>query len=125
MIDTYLTQREQLLQQFPTIQSYTLTKKVYNIKQGFIKGSILFEHGDRLDFVEVKNTDVQAKIKYRYQYMDVHQELIFRYDNAPHHKHLSTFPHHKHLQHGEQESEEPTLEDVLLEIAQRERKKEE
>jgi hypothetical protein len=44
--------------------------------------------------------------------MDAQQELVFRYDNAP---------HHKHLRQGEQESEEPTLEDVLLEIAQRER----
>lgn len=46
MIGTYFTQLEQLLQQFPTIQSYTLTKKVYNIKQGFINGSILFENGE-------------------------------------------------------------------------------
>lgn len=123
MIDAYFTQLEQILQKFPTIRSYTLKKKVYNNKQGFITGSIIFENGSRLDFVEVKNTDVQAKIKYRYQYMNTHQDLIFRYDNAPHHKHLTTFPHHKHLQKGEQESEEPTLEDVLLEIAQRERKK--
>lgn len=121
MINTYFTQLEQLFQQFPNIQTYTLTKKIYNTKQGFINGSILFENGYRLDFVEVKNTDVQSKIKYRYQYMDKHLELVFRYDNAPHHKHLNTFPHHKHLQHGEQESEEPTLGDVLMEIAQRKR----
>ena len=108
MIDTYLIQLEQLFQQFPNIQTYTLTKKVYNTKQGFISGSIFFENGYRLDFVEVKNTDVQAKIKYRYQYMDRHLELVFRYDNAP---------HHKHLQQGKQESEEPTLGDVLMEIA--------
>jgi len=123
MIDTYFTQLEHILQQFLPIRSYTLKKKVYNTKQGCITGSIIFEHGSRLDFMEVKNTDVQAKIKYRYQYMTIHQELIFRYDNAPHHPYLKTFPHHKHLPQGEEESEEPTLEEVLLEIAQHERKK--
>ena len=108
MIDTYFTQLEQIFQQFPNIRTYTLTKKVYNTKQGFINGLICFENGYRLDFVEVKDTDVRAKIKYRYQYMDRHLELVFRYDNAP---------HHKHLQQEEQESEEPTLGDVLMEIA--------
>ncbi|MBD3308203.1 hypothetical protein GF339_17285 [candidate division KSB3 bacterium] len=124
MIDVYFRHLEQLLQQFPTIQSSTLTRKVYNATQGFITGSILFENGCRLDFIEVKDIDVQAKIKYRYQYMDSYQELVFRYDNAPHHQQLKTFPHHKHLPYpyGEQESEEPSLEDVLLEIAQYERR---
>jgi hypothetical protein len=69
MINTYFTQLEQLFQQFPNIRTYTLTKKIYNTKQGFINGLILFENGYRLDFVEVKNTDVQSKSKYRYQYM--------------------------------------------------------
>ena len=108
MIDTYFIQLEQLFQQFSNIQTYTITKKVYNTKQGFISGSIFFENGYRLDFVEIKNTDVRAKIKYRYQYMDRHLEVVFRYDNAP---------HYKHFQQKEQESEEPTLGDVLMEIA--------
>ncbi len=80
MIDAYFTQLEQMLQTFPNIRSYTLKKKVYNIKQGYIHGSIMFESGCRLDFVEVKQTDRQAKIKYRYHYMDTNQQLVFRYD---------------------------------------------
>lgn len=121
MIEIYFTKLEQILQAFPNIQSYTLQKKIYNSKHGYIHGAVMFEIASRLDFVEVKQADKQAKIKYRYHYMDANQALIFRYDNAPHHPNLSTFPHHKHLQTGEQDSEEPTLEDVLLEIAQRER----
>lgn len=121
MIDAYFTQLEQILHAFSNICSYTLKKKRYNSKQGYINGSIIFESGSRLDFVEVKQTDSHTKIKYRYQYMDSHQDMVFRYDNAPHHSHLSNFPHHKHLETGERESEEPNLEDVLFEIAQRER----
>jgi len=122
MIDIYFAQLEQIFHQFPTIRTSTLKKKIYNAKQGFINGSITFENDSRLDFVEVKDTEQPVKIKYRYQYMDANHDMIFRYDNAPHHQHLRTFPHHKHVQGREQESEEPTLEDVLLEIAQRERK---
>jgi hypothetical protein len=121
MIDTYFTELEHLLQQFVPIRSYSLKKKVYNSKYGCIIGTILFEDGTRLDFMEVKNTDKPGKVKYRYHYMTSQQELIFRYDNAPHHPQLKTFPHHKHLPQGEQESGEPTLEAVLLEIARYER----
>ena len=46
---------------------------------------------------------------------------IFRYDNAPHHRNIATFPHHKHSGEDILESTEPTLFDVLLEIAQQER----
>ncbi len=35
---------------------------------------------------------------YAYQYLSSEKELIFRYDNSPHHKKLQlpTYPHHKH-----------------------------
>ena len=125
MIDQYFTQLEQQLQAFPTIQVSTLTKKRYNAKQGYISGSIRFDSGYRLEFAEVKDMNCSGKIKYRYQYMEPQDVCIFRYDNAPHHRNISTFPHHKHLGEGDEqivESTEPSLSDVLLEIAEYERK---
>jgi hypothetical protein len=121
MIATYLAQIENVLQAFPDIRAYTLQKKIYNTRQGYIGGTITFGNGHRLDFIEVKDVDVAGKIKYRYQYMDASQEMIFRYDNAPHHRDVRTFPHHKHTMDGVQESTEPSLHDVLLEIASIER----
>lgn len=50
------------------------------------------------------------------------RELIFRYDNAHHHKNIKTYPHHKHDFDKVKESPEPDLEEVLLEIAQIHRK---
>ncbi len=122
MIESYFAKVEQVLQAFPSIRSYTLKKKVYNSKQGYIGGSIIFENRRRLDFVQVKDLETTGKIKYRYQYMDENQAMIFRYDNAPHHKEAQTFPHHKHTLSGIEESVEPTLHDILLEIARLERK---
>ena len=121
MIETYFAQLEQILQAFPNIQTHRLQKKIYNVKQGYINGSLLFSNGHRLDFVEVKDMDLPLKVKYRYHYMAQDHTCIFRYDNAPHHRNIATFPHHKHIGEDILESTEPTLFDVLLEIAQQER----
>jgi len=118
MIEQYFYNVEQKIQLFQNIKTYKLTKKIYNSKQGLISGTITFEDYHQLEFAEVKNIEKHSKIKYRYHYMDKNKDQIFRYDNAPHHKHLSTFPHHKHIVKDVKESIEPNLEDVLLEIAQ-------
>ena len=34
---------------------------------------------------------------YSYHWQDKNQNLILRWDNAPHHNGISTFPHHKHI----------------------------
>ncbi len=118
MIEDYFLQIEVIIQEFPNIRSLSLKKKIYNAKQGCISGSIVFENGCRLDFVEVKDTDKSSKVKYRYQYMDEEHELIFRYDNAPHHPEIKTFPHHKHDKNEIKASDEPKLFDVLSESVQ-------
>lgn len=112
MIAAYFMKVEQVLQEFPNIQSSTLRKKQYNSRQGCISGSVQFDTGCRLEFMELKDTDRSAKIKYRYQYMDQRNTCLFRYDNAP---------HHKHEREEVTESCEPTLYDVLLEIAEQEK----
>lgn len=121
MIADYLANVERVLASFPNIRSYSLRTKVYNATQGYIGGSIRFENGHSLDFVEVKDANVASKLRYRYHYMDKAQALIFRYDNAPHHRGLSTFPHHKHTPGEVRASSEPDLYAILLEIAEQER----
>jgi len=36
MIEAYFAQIEKNLQDFPSIRSYSLSKKLYNVKQGFL-----------------------------------------------------------------------------------------
>jgi hypothetical protein len=121
MIESYFLNLEKTLAEFSNGCCVSITKKIYNSKQGYINGSIIFENNDRLDFVEVVNTDSQNKIKYRYHYMNQNQEMVFRYDNAPHHSEIATFPHHKHEIEAIKPSIEPTLYDVLIEIFQLQR----
>ena len=84
-----------------------------------MEGVLVFYDGSRLDFTEVIQLTKQTihKQRYRYQYVKDDQ-TVFRYDNSPHHLHLSTFPHHKHDASSRiLESDEVALEDVLAEIS--------
>jgi len=119
MIELYFEETEETVQSFPDISSYVIHKKIYNSRQGFISGSVIFEDSSRLDFAEVKDSGLKEKTKYRYHYMNKEGGLIFRYDNAPHHKNIRTFPHHKHISDDVRESCEPTLYEILLEISQK------
>jgi hypothetical protein len=55
--------------------------------------------------------------KYRFQYMDSANRPVFRYDNAPHHKEISSFPMHKHLGDKVTESSMPNIKELLAEIS--------
>ena len=48
--------------------------------------------------------------------MDERNNLISRWDNAPHHKELGTFPHHVHLPDVVKEDKPVKLIDVLDKI---------
>ena len=71
-------------------------------REGFVRLNILFDNGYRLhvfEYVRVEGCRVE-RLKYRYHFEDDEGRLLFRYDNAPHHRGLETFPHHKHLSDG-------------------------
>jgi len=57
-----------------------------------------------------------AKKHYSYHYQDENGNLIFRYDNAPHHPEISTHPHHKHAKDKILPAQSPDLSQVLKEI---------
>jgi len=67
-----------------------------------LRGTIVFIDGSKLTFLEyiVSEEEKLERISYRFHYTDRDNNLIFRYDNAPHHKELSSYPHHKHLADG-------------------------
>lgn len=117
MIDNYFELIEKTILDFKAIiNSYTIFKKTYNEKQGYIKGEVLFKNNSQFRFIEVKNTELKTKIKYRYHYMNKDNISIFRYDNAYHHRKLTTFPHHKHIGDNILECHEPDLYEILIEI---------
>ncbi|NER02666.1 MAG: hypothetical protein F6K17_08515 [Okeania sp. SIO3C4] len=74
-----------------------IQKRKVNDFFGIIEGIIVFEKG-KLDVLEViRELDGKfLKKKYKYHFRNIENEMIFRYDNMPHHKQLENFPHHKH-----------------------------
>ena len=82
----------------------------------FVEGRIVFYNGAILEFSE---SITPARLRYRYHYMRSDGELIFRYDNVPHHSEISTFPDHKHLSDSIVESGPVNLRDVVEEILER------
>ncbi len=55
---------------------------------------------------------------YSYHWQTKEGKLIVRWDNAPHHKNLSTYPHHKHFKGKILPNYAITCEDILKEIEQ-------
>lgn len=117
MIANYFTYFKSIIQQYTSIYTdFNFESKEYSNIKGFIGGKITFIDESQLDFIEVKDIEKEPKTKYKYHYMDKDKNLIFRYDNAEHHREIATFPHHKHTPNGIEESKEPTIETIMEEI---------
>ena len=84
-----------------------------NLGIGFIQGRLTFIDGSSLTFSEQLPT---SRGKYRLHYMDPLQQLVARWDSAPHFPDLPTFPHHKHTPDGVEASNPVTLLEILDEV---------
>ena len=90
------------------------------VARAIIEGWLKFHNGSLLEFDEVIifRNDQIVKLRYAYHYQNEAGEVIFRYDNAPHHPHILTYPHHKHVSTTVEPAQAPDLSDVLHEIEQ-------
>jgi hypothetical protein len=84
-----------------------------NLGIGFIQGRLSFIDGSSLTFSEQLPT---RRGKYRLHHMDARQQLITRWDSAPHYPELPSFPYHKHTPNGVEASEPVTLLEILNEV---------
>lgn len=88
-------------------------------RSAFIEGRLRFWDGSLLNFSEelFERGVMVAKQDYVYHYQTADDNLIFRYDNSPHHPDVATFPNHKHVGGLSAEHIEPawtpSLHDVL------------
>lgn len=108
---------ESAIQNSMAVTTYSLKVAQFSLETESIEGEIVFVESVRLSFFEFWRrlpASVERE-KYRFHFMDVYNQLVFRYDNAPHHQSIKTFPHHKHLPSGIIESMPPSFIDVLTE----------
>jgi hypothetical protein len=86
--------------------------------RGSIRGAIYYYDGSRLEITERVHIESRRPVKRRYVYQYVSgAEAVFRYDNAPHHPDLPNYPHHKHVGRQRIAALEPSLKQVLEEVA--------
>ena len=114
----YLVRLETILHSRQDIDVELLQIDVVTIGVKF-SSEIRFYDGSRLSIVEQLEPAGKRdhnRVAYKFHYQDKDGNLIFRYDNAPHYPHLSTFPAHKHIGNTVVEAEPPDLNDVLTEI---------
>ena len=102
-----------LLDSSPVIQAY----RILDFKAWKTGSYIKIEMAIQDDtFLYVREYNDAKDRNYSYHWQDNAGELILRWDNSPHHRHLKTFPHHKHKKGSVVESFEISLEEVLAYI---------
>ena len=101
-IQKYLQELDEVIDLAPEVRRVEILRRsiwdtgmecvaIYRYKLTMIDGSLL-ELSERL--VEMETT--LTITKYRHHWQNQHAQIIKRWDNAPHHRHLATFPDHVH-----------------------------
>ena len=115
VVADYFKTIEQLLGDSELIADKKVDFREFSSDEGMISGRLLFLGGYMLTFMEYIQIG-KERPKYRFNLSDSNGDTIFRYDNAAHHKDLSTFPHHKHVNNEVKPSREIGLVEVFSEI---------
>jgi len=115
MIREYFSDRKQELWKHPSVIDLSFDSTITDEDKGFWKAKITFRDGSKLhlfEFVLIENNKTVIN-KYRYHYQDKDKDMIFRFDDAAHHKEIETFPEHKHEKDEIVAAERPELDKVL------------
>lgn len=98
-IDDYFAQIRAMLTNTVIVQTSVITYDIRGPFEGYMRGELNLVDGSTLhvrEYVDVEQ--VIERLTYAYHYVAADGALVFRYDNADHHRRLSlpTYPHHKH-----------------------------
>ena len=101
------------------IKKHTILEIKYSKTAQYLKARVELKNGDIL---QVKEYISSIEHLYSYHWQKENGDLIIRWDNSPHHRHIATFPHHKHSPDLE-ESYETAFKDVISFISKNIKKK--
>ncbi len=119
MLENFLVDLKASLTASPIVEDIEILDDFVTSVSGFLDCKVLLIDGSELYvseyFTVLKNRIKRDKYSYHLQ---KNNELIIRWDNAPHHRELSTFPYHVHRKDEVHESKEMTVEDILEVISE-------
>ena len=117
MVNAHATAIQAAIRGCTVVATYSLNTAQLSPSTGYVEGEVTFVDGSRIIFFEFlrQSGTLLGRETYRYHFMDASNQLLFRYDNAPHHPGVTTFPHHKHLPSDVTDSPAPRFAQVLAE----------
>jgi hypothetical protein len=114
----YFIKIQRLIGNLPEVEVEKYEEQILTEKRGNLRIRLRFPDNSLLEIseaIQVIDNTLQ-RINYRYHYQSYAGNIIFRYDNAPHHSEVKTYPHHKHLFDKISESSHPDIETVIKEV---------
>jgi len=82
------------------VNLFEIVRERTTMSDGYLRARLELTNAHRLEFSEYVQLTSRNKIEivtYSYQWMDADNQLIQRWDNAPHFPNLTNFPHHIHI----------------------------
>jgi hypothetical protein len=112
LVKSYFDFIKKLITNNPLVLQSTVKRERIGSSEGFIQISANLIKGCLFDVFEYYGI-TDGVSSYRYNLINAKNELIARWDNAPHHPEIATHPHHVHLRNGLGEFSNPSLTHVL------------
>jgi hypothetical protein len=93
----YYLDLQDVIHATPFVLRSDLRFEEIDVNECYIRGVLLLVGGFELHIAEYVVTEPDpTRPKYRYHLQSSSNDLIARWDNAPHHRSVPTFPHHRH-----------------------------
>ena len=117
-LESYLNAVEAAIQRCDNVYVERYTEEILTPERVNLRIRLRFSQGYLLEIHEAVIINLQKlqHLDYRYHCQNAQNQLVFRYDCAPHFPDLSSFPHHKHLRDKVIDSQRPEISDVLQEV---------
>jgi len=120
MLENFLADLKASLTASPFVRDIEINDEFITSVSGFIDCTVEMIDGSTLyvpEYFTISGENIKRD-KYSYHFQKK-GEFIIRWDNAPHHRELSTFPYHVHDKDGVHESKEMTMDEILDEISEK------
>jgi hypothetical protein len=95
----YLEEVKESLLTNTSVGNLEIIRERATASDGYLRGRLTFIDGSSLQFSEYiqRRSDTEIQVAtYSYNWVDIENQLICRWDNTPHFSGLPNFPHHIH-----------------------------
>lgn len=117
-IEQYFQKVQTLIRSISDVEMERYEEQILSKDRGNLRIRLRFLDNSLLEISEAVHIVEKEFVwlSYRYHYQKMDGNVIFRYDNAPHHPEISTFPEHKHIGDEVINFSHPSIEKVLSEV---------